>query len=37
LQDFTLPIAEVRAKFDDTGYYIDGTTGAALDSPTSEH
>jgi len=37
LQDYTLPIAEVRAEFDDLGYYIDATTGAALDSPTSEH
>lgn len=37
LQEYTLPIAEARAEFDDMGYYIDATTGAALDSPTGEH
>lgn len=37
LGDYTLPIAEVLVEFDDTGYYVDAGTGAALSEPTNEH
>lgn len=37
MQGFISPVAEVFAEFDDSGYYIDAATGAAIDSPTNEH
>lgn len=37
LGDYTLPIAEVLAEFDDMGYYVDANTGAALSEPSNEH
>jgi hypothetical protein len=35
--DYTAPVAEVLAEFDDMGYYVDANTGASLASPTNEH
>lgn len=37
LGDYTLPIAEVFAEFDDMGYYVDANTGATLTEPNKEH
>jgi len=37
LQDFTAPIAQVFAEFDDNGFYVDASNGAALTQPTQEH
>lgn len=37
LQDFTAPIAQVFAEFDDNGFYVDASSGAALTQPTQEH
>lgn len=36
-QDYTSPVASVFAEFDDNGYFIDASTGAALGPQASEH
>jgi len=37
LGDYTSPVAEVLAEFDDMGYYTDANTGAALTESSKEH
>ncbi|MDO8737181.1 MAG: hypothetical protein Q7K29_08915, partial [Thermoleophilia bacterium] len=37
LGDYTMPIAEVLAEFEDMGYYVDASTGVALTEPSKEH
>ncbi len=37
MQGYVQPQAEVFAEFDDSGYYVDAATGAALGSPANEH
>ncbi|MHB8161365.1 MAG: hypothetical protein ACYDGT_02565 [Thermoleophilia bacterium] len=37
IQDFTAPVAEVSANFDDSSYYVDARTGAQLGRPQAQH
>ena len=37
IQDFTAPVAEVAAEFDDSSYYVDARTGAQLGQPRAQH
>jgi len=37
MTDYTAPVAEVFAEFDDNSYYVDAGSGAALGQPALEH
>lgn len=37
LQEYSPPIAQMSAEFDDASYYVDAKTGAALEAPSGEH
>ena len=37
IEDYSAPVAEVSADFDDSSYYVDAKTGAQLGQPASQH
>lgn len=37
IEDYTAPVAEVSADFDDSSYYVDARTGAQLGRPAPQH